>query len=138
MATSSSIENSGAGSQPVGTVVVVRGTVQAVAADNSVRLLEAGSQVFLGERIVTGNDGMISIALGGGADGQLDLGRMSDVLINSDLFPAAPGDFTEAVAEVEQVQQALLAGDFDPTTDFEPTAAGPAAARWRRPGRCTD
>lgn len=128
MATSSSIENSGAGSQPVGTVVVVRGTVQAVAADNSVRLLEAGSPVFLGERIVTGNDGMISIALGGGADGQLDLGRMSDVLINSDLFPAAPGDFTEAVAEVEQVQQALLAGDFDPTTDFEPTAAGPAAA----------
>ena len=128
MATSQPIENSGAGSQVVGQVMTVVGTVKAQAADNSVRILEVGSPIYFGERIITGDNGMVSIVLNDGMGGRLDLGRMSDVLVDGDLFPGEAGDFGEAVAEVEQVQQALLAGDFDPTTDFEPTAAGPAAA----------
>jgi len=128
MATSQPINNTGTGSQVVGKVMTVQGVVKAQAPDNSVRILEVGSPIFLGERIITGDSGMISIALGDGLGTRLDLGRMSDVLVDGDLFPGEPGDFSEAVAEVEQVQQALLAGEFDPTTDFEPTAAGPAAA----------
>ncbi len=128
MATTATINNSGSGSPAVGKVMVVNGTVQAQASDGSMRILEVGSPVFMGERIITGGDGMVSIVLEDGLGTRLDLGRMSEVLVDADLFPGEPGDFSEAVAEVEQVQQALIAGDFDPTTDFEPTAAGPAAA----------
>ena len=116
-------------SQPIGTISVVNGTVQAQAAANGVRTLQVGSPVFLNDRIMTGDNGMISIVFGDAARTQLDLGRMSDVVLNEDTLQyALPEEFSDAVAEVDQIQEALLTGTFDPTTDLEPTAAGPAAA----------
>ena len=57
MATTATINNSGSGSPAVGKVMVVNGTVQAQASDGSMRILEVGSPVFMGERIITGGDG---------------------------------------------------------------------------------
>ena len=115
-------------SQPIGTTLIVQGTVEAQSADNSLRLLQADSPVFLYDRIITGNNGTITILFGDAAHTQLDLGSMSDVLLDEDVFPGTPTDFSEATAEVEQIQEALLAGTFDPATDLEPASAGSAAA----------
>lgn len=115
-------------SQPIGTTLIVYGTVEAQSADNGLRLLQADSPVFLYDRIITGNNGTITILFGDAAHTQLDLGRMSDVLLDEDVFPGTLTDFSETTAEVEQIQEALLAGTFDPTTDLEPASAGSAAA----------
>ncbi|HBG21052.1 MAG TPA: hypothetical protein DDY32_17750, partial [Desulfobulbaceae bacterium] len=124
MATVNVTPESSVNNQPIGTTLVVHGPVQAQSADNGIRLLQAGSQVFLNDRIITGESGMISILFGDAARTQLDLGRMSDVVLDEDVFQGSPEDFGEATAEVEQIQEALLTGTFDPTTDLEPTAAG--------------
>lgn len=129
MATAHTILESSSSSQSIGTALVVSGIVQAQSPGQDVRILQTGSPIFFNDRIITGNDGMISIMFGDAARTQLDLGRLSDVVINEDALQfALPEDFSDAVAEVEQIQEALLAGTFDPTTDLEPTAAGPAAA----------
>gem|GEM_PF-1138006 len=121
-------QNISSNNQSIGTASVVHGTVEARSADNSVRVLQANSPVYFNDRIITGNNGMISIVFGDAAQTQLDLGRMSDVLLNEDVFQGpSPAEFSEAAAEVEQIQEALVAGDFDPTTDLEAPAAGPAA-----------
>jgi T1SS-143 domain-containing protein len=129
MATSNSNQANISGNQPIGTAQIVQGTVHAQSADNSVRVLQANSPVFLNDRIITGENGMISITFSDASRTQLDLGRTSDVLLNEEVFQeTTPAEFSEATAEVAQIQEALIAGEFDPTTDIEPTAAGPTAA----------
>ncbi|MDK9708582.1 MAG: retention module-containing protein, partial [Desulforhopalus sp.] len=131
MATANINQGDGSGNLLVGKVLVAHGSVQAQSANSAIRVLQPGSPIFMNDRIITGNEGMISILFNDAAGTQLDLGRMSDVVIDDDVFQEAgaegPASFSEATAEVEQVQEALIAGEFDPTTDFEPTAAGPAA-----------
>jgi VCBS repeat-containing protein len=103
------------------------GTVQAQTHDGTIRILQPNSPIFANDRIITGKDGMISIVFEDAT--QLDLGRMADVQIDEDIFLGqAPPDISEAAADVEKIQQALAEGTFDPTTDLEAPAAGPAAA----------
>jgi len=128
MATGTSLP-AGAGAQVVGKVQIIHGTVKAQAADGTVRVLQANDPIFANERIITGTDGMIAIAFGDAANTRLDLGRMSDVLIDEDVFSGeAPADLGDAAAEVASIQQALTNENFDPTTDLEAPAAGAAAA----------
>ena len=58
--------------QPIGKAFIIYGTVKAVSAAGVERTLAPNSAIYAGERIVTGTDGSISIAL---ADnhGHLDL-----------------------------------------------------------------
>lgn len=115
--------------QPIGTATIVYGTVKDIADNGTVRVLQPNSQVFANDRIMTGSDGMISIVFGDAANTQLDLGRMSDTTLDEDVFQGdITFDPTDATAEVEQIQEALLAGEFDPTTELEAPAAGPPAA----------
>ncbi len=72
--------------QAVGKVLIVKGNVQAQSPDGAIRILQTNSPVFANDRIITGQDGMISIVFGDAGRTQLDLGRMSDVLIDEDVF----------------------------------------------------
>ncbi len=100
-----------------------------MAADGTERLLLPGSPVFADDRIVTGSDGMVSIVFADSAHTQLDLGRLSDTLVDRDLFgDALPADAGEAAAEVSALHQALQADDFDPSLAAEPPAAGEGGA----------
>ena len=111
--------------QPIGKAFIVYGTVKAVSAAGIERILTPNSVIYANERIVTGTDGSISITL---ADnhGHLDLGRMSDVLMDEDIFGAGGHEGArDAVAQVTDVQAALQNNpNFDPTTDLPSPAAG--------------
>ncbi|MBM9538126.1 retention module-containing protein [Desulfobulbus alkaliphilus] len=115
--------------EPIGTAFIVYGTVKAIAPDGTERILTPNSPIHAGERLVTGPDGSISV-LFPDQDGQLDLGRMSDVLIDEDIFAGVDqGATPDVVAMVEDIQVALLEDeDFDPTVDLPPPAAGGGVA----------
>mgnify|MGYP006196754529 CR=1 FL=1 len=97
------------------------GQVFAVSLDGLKRQVFEGERLLMGEQILTGLGGEVTL--------QLANGDVVDVAQNSS-WQAAPGE-TQADAEKAQtnpdLEQALAAG-FDPTTDLEATAAGPAAA----------
>lgn len=115
--------------QAVGKALLVSGQVQAQSPDGALRPVEANGTIFANDRIITGTDGRISIVFGDSGQSRLDLGRMSDVIIDEDVFQAdAPVDLNEVTAEVERIQQALLDENFDPTEGLPAPAAGPAAA----------
>ena len=128
MVTEKTITQNGNENQTVGKALIIYGSVQAQSPDGATRILQPNSPVFANDRIITGDDGMISIVFGDSGNTQLDLGRMSDVLIDEDVFQGdIPADINDATAQVEKIQQALLNG-LDPTQDLEAPAAGPAAA----------
>ncbi len=111
--------------RPVGEAVIVQGQVTAVAADGTRRLLMPGAPVFADDRIVTGSDGMVSIVFADSDHTQLDLGRLSDVLVDRDVYgDALPVDLGDAAGDVAAIQQALQDGSYDPTVDSEAPAAG--------------
>ncbi|HEB97566.1 MAG TPA: retention module-containing protein, partial [Sedimenticola thiotaurini] len=111
----------GTGTQAVGIVRAVVGTVKAVSRDGVERVLQVGDRVFADEMIETADPGAVSILFNNG--GHLDLGRDSDVLLDSDVYGPANMDTAEVAASIEAVQQAILAGG-DPTVDQEAPAAG--------------
>ncbi len=125
MATST--QAAAAGNQVVGKVVILYGTVKAISPDGAVRLLVPNSPIFANDRIVTESDGNVSIMVDGTPPTQLDLGRMSNVAIDEDIYGAVtPQTTTDAVAEAEQIQKALMA-DGDSPIDLAATAAGGSA-----------
>ncbi|OWJ90890.1 hypothetical protein B6S59_25720, partial [Pseudomonas sp. A46] len=115
-------------SSVVAIVKSIVGQVIAVSPEGLQRFLVEGDRLFKGDQVLTGNEGMVTLAL---ADGRaVDLGRDSQWsesdtgLAEQNATPqqqnAAPGD------EVAQLQQAIEAG-MDPTQALEATAAGPGA-----------
>ena len=126
MASNESTTGTAAGSQVVGKVFVQYGTAKAVAADGTERALAPNSPIFAHDQIITDSDGSVSIMIDGhdGAPAtQLDLGRMSHITIDEDVYAgAAPGVTADATAEADKIQQALLAGDQP--IDLDATAAG--------------
>ncbi|WP_163335886.1 retention module-containing protein [Desulfopila sp. IMCC35008] len=118
-----------AASNAIGSCKLLFGTVRAVSADGQLRTLSLKSPVYLYDRIMTGSDGMVSILFNDAVNTRLDLGRRSDVFLDEDVFaPIEQGEVADTMVEVEQLQEALLAGGADPTIDLQPPAAGPAAA----------
>jgi len=69
------------GHQMTGKVAILYGTVKAISPDGTVRLLKVNSPVFADDRIITGDDGSISIVFDTFPPTQLDLGRVSDVVL---------------------------------------------------------
>ena len=100
------------GNQVVGKVFILYGTVKAVSPDGTVRVLAPNSPIYADERIITDSDGSVSIQFDGPPVTQLDLGRMTEIVIDQDVYAGvAPGVVAEAAAEAEQIQQFLLSGD---------------------------
>ncbi len=117
------------GNQVVGKVSILYGTVKAMSPDGTVRVLDVNSPVYAEDHIITESDGSVSIVLDDPAQTHLDIGRMSDVVIDEDVYGgAAPEDVAQASAEVQEIQQALLAGDETIDVDMEATAAGGTAS----------
>ena len=120
--------------QPIGKALIIYGTVKAVAANGTERLLAPNSPIYAGERIVTGPDGSISIVFNDNS-GHVDLGRMSDVLMDQDVYAGAgPDQAADAVAQAAEIQAALENGEIDPTTQLPPPAAGAGVAHAAKTG----
>ncbi len=110
--------------QPVGKAILVYGTVKAIAANGTERVLGPNSLIYANERIVTGPDGSVSIAFAGHPE-HLVLGRMSDVAIDEDVYaPPSPGQDESPLVSAEDIQAALQDGGFDPTTGLPAPSAG--------------
>ena len=114
--------------QVVGKVAIIYGHVKAISADGTVRILKANSLVYADDRIVTESDGSVSIILDGTPPIHLDLGRMTEVALDEDVYGGAGAAVTaEAAAEAEAIRQALLAGE-QPIQPEAPAAGGEADA----------
>jgi len=111
--------------QAIGKVFILYGKVKAVAQDGTERVLGPNSVIYANERIVTEADGSVSIMLDGPPPAQIDLGRMSDVLLNEDVYAAAPPEVVKDVAaDAEKIQEAL---EGQGEIELDATAAGGAA-----------
>jgi len=129
MATAEYATGTEAGTQVVGNVVILYGNVKAISIDGTERLLGPNSPIFSYDRIITESDGRVAIIMDDPAQSQLDIGRMSHIIIDEDIFAGVtPEDVAAATAEIEQIQEALLAEDFDPTVELEAPAAGASPA----------
>jgi hypothetical protein len=118
-----------AGNQVVGKVSILYGTVKAMAPDGTVRVLDVNSVIYAEDQIITESDGSVSIILDDPAQSHLDIGRMSHVIVDADVYGGAtPEDVSQASAEIQEIQDALLAGDETVDVDMEATAAGGAAS----------
>jgi VCBS repeat-containing protein len=115
-----------AGSHPIGKVFILQGTAKAVATDGAVRVLGPNSIIYADERIITESDGAVSIMLDGPPPAQIDLGRMSDVLLNEDVYAGAtPEVVKDASTDADKIQEALAQGDQP--IELDATAAGGGA-----------
>ncbi|MGB5217053.1 MAG: retention module-containing protein, partial [Smithella sp.] len=113
--------------QVTGKVAILYGTVKAISPDGTVRLLKLSSPVYADDRIITGDDGSISIVFNTFPPTQLDLGRVSEVVVDEDVYGAVTPDVSaEASAEQKAIQDALLAGDQP--IEVDATAAGAEAS----------
>ena len=72
--------------QSIGKVAIVYGNVKAISQDGVERVLQPNSPIFLMDRVNTGADGAISIVFNDSADTQLDLGRMTDMVIDKSIL----------------------------------------------------
>ena len=112
----------GTENQVVGKVFILYGTVKAVSPDGTERVLAPNSPIYADDHIITGSDGSVSIQFDGPPVTQLDLGRMTEIVIDEDVYAGVvPEVVSEAAAEAEQVQQSLLEGDQP--IELEATAA---------------
>src|SRR4030042_5013160 len=94
---------SGTGNQVIGKVFIIYGTVKAVAPDGTVRILAPNSPIFANEKIITESDGSISIMLDGPPPTQLDLGRMTEIVLDEDVYAGAtPAAVTDATRSEER------------------------------------
>ncbi|MEJ1296109.1 MAG: retention module-containing protein [Candidatus Sedimenticola sp. (ex Thyasira tokunagai)] len=110
---------------PIGFVEFVKGAVTA-STDGVSRTLVLGDPVFANDTILTGDAGIVTLLLNDGT--RMDLGRNSEAVLDSEVYDiAAVEDVAAAIASVEAIQEAILAG-ADPTALLPPTAAGPTAA----------
>jgi hypothetical protein len=100
--------------EAVGKVSVLYGNVKAVSADGMVRVLSVNNPIFALDRVVTEDDGRVSIVLDGDPPEHLDIGSSSDVLIDEDVFgEATPADIAAASAGADDVREILAGLDWE-------------------------
>ncbi|HON58059.1 MAG TPA: VCBS domain-containing protein [Smithella sp.] len=106
-----------------GKVAILYGTVKAISPDGTARILKVNSPIFADDHIITGADGSVSIVFNTFPPTQLDLGRVTDVVIDEDIYGAiSPDVVADATAQQEAIQAILMEGDQP--VELDPTAAG--------------
>ena len=106
----------------IGTVSHLVGRAVAIKSDGTERVLALGDEVYADEMVRVAPDAAIEIAMDNGEPVRLEGGQ--NWLANSETYQEANEfDLTEAIADVESIQAAILAG-ADPTEVAEETAAG--------------
>lgn len=127
MAKTAHTASGGAGHHgPIGKVVILYGTVKAISPDGTARVLTPNSPVFADDQIITESDGSVSLMLDGTPPIHIDLGRMSQLVLDEDVY-GGPASAADVSAEADKVQQALLAGE-QPIEPEAPAAGGEASA----------
>ena len=111
--------------QVIGKAMIVYGTVKAESTDGVARVLQPNSPIFINDRINTGSDGAVSIVFNDAVNTQLDLGRMTDMVIDESTWSSEELNLEDVTVEVEAIQEALETGE---EIVLEETAAGGAAA----------
>ena len=86
MASATTTPGTEAANQVVGKVVILYGNVKAVSVDGTTRVLGPNSPIYAYDSIITESDGRVSITLNDPAHSQLDIGRMSSIAIDEDIF----------------------------------------------------
>lgn len=110
--------------QEIGRVAIIYDNAKAISADGTERFLMVDSPIFAYDRIITEGDGEISIVIDDDNHTQIDLGGMSDVIIDEDIFSGAGSEeIAAAAAQIEEVHEAILIHDIDLTTAPETAAA---------------
>jgi len=111
--------------EAIGTVSVLYGDVKAVSADGMVRVLSVNTPIFAFDRVVTDDDGRVSIVLDGDPPAHLDIGSSNDILIDEDVFgEATPADIAAAAAATDDVREILVGLDWtlpDAPAEEEPS-----------------
>lgn len=83
----------------VGLAVVVQGSVRVESADGVIKVIEPNSQIFLDDHIDTGSGGAVSIVWNDSNATQLDLGRMSSIIIDEDVASGTLPDLGDVAME---------------------------------------
>lgn len=83
----------------IGQAMVVHGTVRAASSDGVTHLIQPNSPIHLDDRIDTGSDGAVSIIFNDVDNSQLDLDRMTDMVIDQDVFSVNLLDLSDVTAE---------------------------------------
>jgi hypothetical protein len=110
--------------QEIGRVVIIYDNAKAISADGTERFLTGNSPIFAYDRIITENDGKVSIVIDDDNHTQIDLDGTSDVIIDEDIFGGAGSEeIAAASAQIEQVHEAILIHDIDLTTEPETGSA---------------
>lgn len=105
-------------------VAIIYDNAKAISADGTERFLVVDSPVFAYDRIITEGDGRISIVIDDDNHTQIDLGGMSNVIIDEDIFGGAGSEeIAAASAQVEEVHEAVLIHDINLTTKSETALA---------------
>ncbi len=111
----------------IGSVTAISGLVVAIDADGVERTLALGDAIMEQDLIRPSMDAQIEISLDNASE-PIQLNGGQNWLATADTFtPASNFPADNAVADVDAMQAALLAGQ-DPTEILEPTAAGAPAA----------
>ena len=114
----------GSDSQVIGSVVILYDNVKAISPDGIERILSIGSPIYANDLIVTEADGRVSIVIDDAAQTQIDLDRMSETLIDEDIFGGvSTEDIAGASAEIGQVQEAFFIKGIDLAFESETPAA---------------
>ena len=113
------------GSQVIGTAVLVYGQVRVESTDGVSRIIQPNNFIKLDDRIDTGQDGSVSIVLNDDSNSQLDLGQMTQMVIDQDVFGGSEIDeLSDVAVEPGLAQEVLQNWDaFEPVTAFETGSA---------------
>ena len=108
----------------IGRVAIIYDNAKAISADGTERFLMVDSPIFAYDRIITKGDSRISIVIDDDNHTQIDLGGMSDVIIDEDIFGGAGSEeIAAASAQIEEVHEAVLIHDIDLTSELEAASA---------------
>ncbi len=106
-----------------GQALVVQGTVRVESTNGVSRAIQPNSEIFLDDRIDTGADGAVSIVLSDGDAGQLELGRMSTMVVDEDVMNTSLPELGDVAVEAGLVADLLQNWEsFEPLAPLETIA----------------
>lgn len=98
----------------VGRVVFIHDNAKAISPDGMERVLSPDSPIYAYDRIITESNSRVSIAMDNDVHGQIDLGGMSNVIIDEDIFGGtSPEEIAGAVASLEEFRENFFLENVD-------------------------
>lgn len=105
----------------IGKVSFIINGVTVKGSNGEIREIYVNSPIFIGDTILTGENGMVTLIIGEGEGIRVDLGRSSELLLDEQFLSE---NYADSYDNTEQLKMALLEGEFDPTEEFAAPASG--------------